>query len=218
MSGASWVAVDPGSGFGLDHLPYGVFSTSEHGPRCGVRIGDHVLDLSRVAVPHGADFAGPTLNAFLGRGPRAWASVRARTTELLSEVAFEDSVRNHLVPLSDVTLHLPWEVADYVDFYSSEHHATNVGRILRPDSPALGENWRHLPIGYHGRAGTVVVSGSAVRSSGRPAPDERPDRSSSPRRGSTSRLRWASWSVCHRSGAPRSRRRPSPSTCSAWCW
>jgi fumarylacetoacetase len=159
---ASWFEIPTGSGFGLDHLPYGVFSTADAGPRCGVRVGDHVLDLSRVTVPHGADFGHATLNPFLARGPRAWELVRERVTELLSERAFEDSVRHHLVPLASARLHLPWEVADYVDFYSSEHHALNVGQIVRPDDAELPAAWRHLPIGYHGRAGTVVVSGTPV--------------------------------------------------------
>ena len=178
MTAATWVEVPAGSGFTLQHLPYGVFALAGAEPRCGVRIGDHVLDLSRVSVPHGADFAHPSLNAFMARGPAAWAAVRERVTHLLSEPSFRDSVEAHLVPLAAVTLFLPWEVADYVDFYSSEHHARNVGAIFRPDSPDLPPSWKHLPIGYHGRAGTVVVSGTpVVRPCGqrKPAGADRPD-------------------------------------------
>ena len=178
MTAATWVEVPAGSGFTLQHLPYGVFAVAGGEPRCGVRIGDQVLDLSRVSVPHGADFAHPSLNAFMARGPAAWAAVRERVTHLLSEPSFRDSVQAHLVPLAEVTLSLPWEVADYVDFYSSEHHARNVGAIFRPDSPDLPASWKHLPIGYHGRAGTVVVSGTpVVRPCGqrKPAGAEQPD-------------------------------------------
>ena len=178
MTAATWVEVPAGSGFTLQHLPYGVFAVAGAEPRCGVRIGDHVLDLSRVSVPHGADFAHPSLNAFMARGPAAWAAVRERVTHLLSEPSFRDSVEAHLVPLAAVTPSLPWEVADYVDFYSSEQHALNVGAIFRPDAPDLPPSWKHLPIGYHGRAGTVVVSGTpVVRPCGqrKPAGADRPD-------------------------------------------
>ncbi len=107
-------------------------------------------------------FAAPTLNGFLAQGPRRWARVRARIQQVL---AGGETVPGY--PLADVTLHLPVEIADYVDFYASEHHASNVGRLLRPDAPPLMPNWKHLPVGYHGRAGTVVVSGTdIVRPSG----------------------------------------------------
>ena len=182
MTGPSWVDVPPGSSYPLQHLPYGVFSVHSssggEAPRCGVRIGDHVLDLSLVSVPHGADFAHGSLNAFMARGRSAWTAVRARVTELLTEPSFRDSVEAHLYPVAEVTLSLPWQVADYVDFYSSEQHARNVGAIFRPDAPDLPAAWKHLPIGYHGRAGTVVVSGTpVVRPCGqrKPAGAEEPD-------------------------------------------
>ena len=159
---ATWVDVAPDSGFGLAHLPYGVFAPATGDPRCGVRIGDLVLDLSAVSVPHGHDFTEPALNTFMARGPAAWAAVRERVTELLSEASHRDSVEPHLRRLADVRPLLPWRVADYVDFYSSEHHARNVGAIFRPDAPDLPTAWRALPIGYHGRAGTVVVDGTDV--------------------------------------------------------
>jgi fumarylacetoacetase len=176
-SADTWAPVPQGSGFGVRHLPYGVFSRPGGQPRCGVRIGDQVLDLARVSVPHGHVLARPSLNEFLALGPAAWTEVRERVSDLLTEPSFRDSVQPHLHPLSEVRLHLAWEVADYVDFYSSQAHAENVGRIFRPDAAQLPPNWRHLPIGYHGRAGTVVVSGTpVVRPSGqlRPSPNQPP--------------------------------------------
>ena len=115
-----------------------------------------------LAVPHAGDLDQPALNAFLARGPAAWADVRNRLTELLTEEAHRGHVTPLLLPRADVTLHLPFEVADYVDFYSSRHHAENVGRIFRPGSDPLPPSWTHLPTGYHGRAGTVRVSGTPV--------------------------------------------------------
>jgi fumarylacetoacetase len=104
----------------------------------------------------------PSLNAFLELGRPAWTVARDWLTEVLGDAVHEAGVRPHLLPVDDVTMHLPIAVGDYVDFYASEHHATNVGRIFRPDSEPLTPNWKHLPIGYHGRSGTVVVSGTEV--------------------------------------------------------
>jgi len=141
------------SGFGLDHLPYGVFSVDGGARRVGVRIGDAVLDLAETTGR--PEMAAPFLNPFMALGPQVWAETRDEVVALLEGGA-------PTTPLSDVVLHLPFEVADYVDFYASEHHATNVGRLFRPDGDALLPNWKHLPVGYHGRAGTVVVSGTPV--------------------------------------------------------
>ncbi|MCW2582033.1 MAG: fahA [Klenkia sp.] len=155
-------------------LPFGVFSQTPDGERrVGVRVEDAVLDVGRLDLPHAADFATPSLNAFLARGRAHWDDVRARLQQLLAT----DAADAHLLPADGLTLHLPVEVADYVDFYSSRHHAENIGRVFRPDTPPLTPNWTHLPIGYHGRAGTVAVSGTpVVRPSGqRKAPtDETP--------------------------------------------
>jgi fumarylacetoacetase len=123
--------------------------------RVGVAIGDRILDLSRMDVPYREDFEQATLNTFMARGRTAWDEVRAYLTE-------HAEGSEHTVTASEATLHLPFEVADYVDFYSSEHHATNGGRILRPDTEPLSANWKHLPVGYHGRAGTVVLSGTPI--------------------------------------------------------
>jgi fumarylacetoacetase len=159
----TWLDLPAGTGFGLDNLPFGVLSTTPDGPRrVGVAVGDLVVDVSRLDLPAADDLGTPTLNAFLARGPAVWAAVRSRLQALLTDPDSRDGVAPHLLPLAEVTLHLPFEVADYVDFYSSRHHAENVGRIFRPDSAPLPANWTHLPIGYHGRAGTVQMSGTPV--------------------------------------------------------
>lgn len=163
-------------GFGPDHLPYGVFSRAGGPRRVGVRLGDGVIDLH--AATGRDDFAQPCLNAFLARGPQVWAETRAEVLALAPEAP--------TVPVADLTLHLPFEVADYVDFYASEHHATTVGRIFRPDAAEpLPLNWRHLPVGYHGRAGTVVVSGTPVV---RPCGQRRDPGQDAPTFGPTRRL------------------------------
>ncbi|AXB42373.1 fumarylacetoacetase [Amycolatopsis albispora] len=154
--------------FGPDNLPYGVFSAGGSAPRVGVRVGDSVVDL---AAALGDDvFAAPTLNPFMAQGYDRWVAVRSRITDLVRGELPADVV--HAV--DDVRMHLPFEVADYVDFYASEHHASNVGRLFRPGAEPLLPNWKHLPVGYHGRAGTVVVSGTGiVRPSGqRKSPSE----------------------------------------------
>ncbi|MCP3822367.1 fumarylacetoacetase [Streptomyces sp. A3M-1-3] len=170
-----------GDPFGPHNLPYGVFSltdTPDDRPRVGVRVGGHVLDAGAAAAalgsPYGALLAQPTLNPLLAAGRTAWRDVRRALTAWVTVPAHRPVIEPLLHPLADVTLHLPYEVADYVDFYASEHHATNVGRMFRPDGDALTPNWKHLPIGYHGRAGTVVVSGTdVVRPSGqRKAPTD----------------------------------------------
>ena len=156
-----WLDLPPDTGFGLDNLPLGIFSTDGGEPRTGVRIGDSVLDLWEFS--HDAAHATGSLNAFLGRGPEAWSRLRRDLQMYLTDEAYRGVTEPFLVPVDDVTLHLPIEVADYVDFYSSRQHAENVSRMFRPDAPELPANWSHLPIGYHGRAGTVAVSGTPVR-------------------------------------------------------
>lgn len=146
-----------GSQFGLDNLPYGVFCVGGDAPRVGVRAGDSVIDLA-VLLGDGV-FATPALNPFMAQGPRRWAQARARIRQLLESGGVPDSAVHDV---NRVTMRLPFEVADYVDFYASEHHASNLGRLLRPGSAPLMPNWKHLPVGYHGRAGTVVVSGTGI--------------------------------------------------------
>ncbi|MGA5303353.1 fumarylacetoacetase [Nucisporomicrobium flavum] len=145
--------------FGLENLPYGVFSTPGDGVRrIGVRLGDTVLDLSRAEADDlilaGGALQQPSLNVLMSLGRPQWAAIRARIVELAPALP--------AIPLGDVELHLPFDVADYTDFYSSEHHAANVSRILRPGGPPLRDNWKQLPIGYHGRSATVVVSGTPI--------------------------------------------------------
>ena len=146
------------SPYGPDNLPYGVYSRDrDDDRRVGVRLGDQVLDLAGLLDDD--TVAGPTLNPFMAQGRERWAEVRRQVQDLVgTEVA-----PHHIHSLRDVTLHLPFEVGDYVDFYASEHHATHLGQLFRPGQPPLTPNWKHLPIGYHGRAGTVVVSGTQVR-------------------------------------------------------
>jgi fumarylacetoacetase len=157
----TWLDLPADSGFGLTNLPYGVFSTaSSDTPRTGVAIGDHVLDLARLTDD--PVHATGSLNAFMAQGPESWATTRAMITTWLTDPAHRDRVEPHLLPRSSVTMRLPIEVADYVDFYSSQDHAENLGRMFRPGSPALTPNWKHLPIGYHGRSGTVQLSGTPV--------------------------------------------------------
>jgi fumarylacetoacetase len=160
--------VPEGDPFGPHNLPYGVFSLAGSDERrLGVRLGDRVLDAGAAARALGSPYvsllAQPSLGPLLAAGRTAWSDVRRALTAWVTVPAHRETVEPLLHPLSEVTLHLPFEVADYVDFYSSENHARNVGHIFRPDAAdSLPPNWKHLPIGYHGRAGTVVVSGTDV--------------------------------------------------------
>jgi len=155
----TWLELPPDSLFGVANLPYGVFE-ADGVRRVGVRVGDAVLDLT--AVLGDPAFAQPSLNAFMAQGRAKWSDARARITGLLTDRWHRAAVEAALHPLPGVRMHLPFEVADYVDFYASEHHATNVGRLFRPTGEPLTPNWKHMPIGYHGRSGTVVASGTAV--------------------------------------------------------
>jgi fumarylacetoacetase len=140
--------------FGPENLPYGVAAPPGGEPRGVVRLGDDAIDLSALPLPvPDGTFAAPTLNAFLALGRLAWEATRAVIVNRL-----DDAPR---FPLRTAELLLPIAVGDYVDFYSSIEHATNVGRKWRPDDP-LPPNWLQLPIGYHGRAGSVVVSGTPI--------------------------------------------------------
>lgn len=166
---ATWLDLPADHPFGLATLAYGVFSTDDPDlRRVGVRIGDFVLDAAEAAdhagmeSESGASWRQPSLNHFLSLGRPAWAAARAWLTEVLSNPAHRDGIEPHLFHLEEVTLHLPVEVADYVDFYASMDHAVNIGTIFRPGTEPLTPNWKHLPIAYHGRSGTVVVSGTDI--------------------------------------------------------
>ena len=174
----SFIEVSPESHFPIQNLPYGVFRPRNGGsPRIGVAIGDYVLDLAvldeaghfRETAAAGKEvFAKSSLNAFMALGRPAWQEVRARIQALLraDEPALRDndSLRSAaLVRQTDVELLLPAQIGDYTDFYASKEHATNVGIMFRGKDNALMPNWTHLPVGYHGRASSVVVSGTAIR-------------------------------------------------------
>ena len=183
MTVNSWVPVPEGSHFPVQNLPYGVFEPAAGPARVGVAIGEHVLDL---AAALGDDvFARPSLNAFMAQGRSRWQEVRARIVDLLTHERHRAAVEPALHRIADVRLLLPFEVADYVDFYSSEHHAANIGRMFRPDSEPLMPNWKHLPVGYHGRAGTVVASGTPIV---RPSGQRKPPQDTAPGFGPSQRL------------------------------
>jgi fumarylacetoacetase len=172
MAARSWVASANGglTDFPLENLPYGVFSEAAKAPRCGVAIGDRVLDVAAmeregvVVLAGGPLLQEPRWNPLMAAGPAVWAALRERLTALLAEGAAERAaVEPHLVPRTDVALHLPFRVAEYTDFYAGLHHAFNVGSMFRGAENALPANWLSIPIGYNGRASSVVVSGTDVR-------------------------------------------------------
>jgi fumarylacetoacetase len=184
----SWVesANAPRADFPIQNLPFGVFrGAGDDSPRVGVAIGDRVLDISalraalfdgdaRVAVEACAE---PTLNAFMALGPACWSALRLRLSTLLDAGAGDAAANRRavepcLAPMHDVAMLLPADIGDYTDFYASIHHATHVGSMFRPDNPLL-PNYRHVPIGYHGRASSIVVSGTPVhRPSGQTKADD----------------------------------------------
>ncbi|MCC5992578.1 MAG: fumarylacetoacetase [Rhodobacteraceae bacterium] len=178
----SWIdsANSPETDFPLNNLPLGVF-TLGGAPRCGVAIGEHILDatgLEEAGLLQLADTPVldiPFWNEVMELGPEAWDGLRARLTELLREGSPEqDKVAPFLHPMAGAEMHMPLAVAEFTDFYAGRHHATNVGTMFRGAENALPPNWLHIPIGYNGRASSVVVSGSDIR---RPwgqvkAPDE----------------------------------------------
>jgi fumarylacetoacetase len=169
---ASWVdsANEPACPFPLNNLPCGVFSIAGDEPRCGVAIGAFVLDVAGLEeagllVLDGGPFLDvPFWNDLMEAGPAVWAALRARLAALLGDDSADRAgIRPFLTPLADVTLHLPFLVSEYTDFYAGRHHATNVGTMFRGAENALPPNWLHIPIGYNGRASSVVVSGTDVR-------------------------------------------------------
>jgi len=171
MALRSWVAGanDGATDFPLENLPYGVFSTNGGAPRCGVAIGEFVLDVAAleaaatIALPGGPLLQDGRWNPLMAAGPAVWAALRARLTALLTEGSTERAaVEPHLVPLAGVALHLPFKVSEYTDFYAGKHHAFNVGTMYRGPENALPANWLSIPIGYNGRASSVVVSGTDV--------------------------------------------------------
>ncbi|WP_114010773.1 fumarylacetoacetase [Cohaesibacter intestini] len=159
----SWLESANGdTDFPIQNLPYGVFDDGK-GPRVGVAIGDQIIDVT--AIDHGQDaalFAVPAWNLFMAAGSDVWSSFRARLTSLLSEESHRAAIEPHLVPQADARMLLPFIVAEYTDFYAAKNHAFNVGSMFRGPENALPPNWLSIPIGYNGRASSVVVSGTDV--------------------------------------------------------
>ena len=158
---ASWVesADDPATDFPIQNLPFGIFRRKDRReePRGGVAIGDQILDLAALGVR-----TGPNLNALAAQGRAAARKIRREASKALSKTNPNwKRLQKHLVPMKQAEMLLPVKVGDYSDFYTGIHHATNVGRILRPDNPLL-PNYKWVPIGYHGRSSSVVISGTPV--------------------------------------------------------
>ena len=163
----SWVAsANDHADFPIQNLPIGVFSVDGGEPRIGVAIGDDILDVRGLAEAGLLDdrwlapLMRPTLNEWFGHGPAEARALRRLLSDLLSAEAQRSAVEPHLVAQDAATMHLPCAIGDYTDFYVGIHHAMNVGKQFRPDQPLL-PNYKHVPIGYHGRASSVRVSGEA---------------------------------------------------------
>jgi len=182
----SWVDVPEGSDFPIQNLPFGVFRTSYSDPRIGVRIGDHVLDLSAVhnlgffsELPfEGNDFSSNFLNNLMKKGKNNTTKLRNRISELLDKANSEmqDKADQVLISANDVIMMMPVQIGDYTDFYSSREHATNVGMMFRDPANALLPNWLWIPVGYHGRASSVILSGQDIhRPKGQIKPDPNAD-------------------------------------------
>lgn len=168
----SWVASanEADNPFPLNNLPYGVFSTEGGDPRCGVAIGDMILDVTAAETNGLIELADeplfdlPFWNPLMEEGPAVWAALRNRLTALLDEGAEEQAqVEPLLIAQIDAEMHMPFAVSEYTDFYAGRHHAQNVGTMFRGPENALPPNWLHIPIGYNGRASSVVVSGTDIR-------------------------------------------------------
>jgi fumarylacetoacetase len=187
----SWVESANGhADFPVQNLPLGVFSVGNGEPRIGVAIGDMILDLKGVSAARLLDdhwklaLGLSTLNAWFTHGPADAQALREKLSNLLSDQRFRGSVEPHLVRAGNVEMHLPCAIADYTDFYVGIHHATNVGRQFRPDNPLL-PNYKYVPIGYHGRASSVRVSGTPVV---RPKGQRKPPDADAPEYGPSRRL------------------------------
>jgi fumarylacetoacetase len=181
----SWVeGADNHDDFPIQNLPLGVFSPKGEGPRIGTAIGDYILDLN--AIPDCLPFvlSGTTLNAYMGLSKPHRVALRHAVSTLLSDEAHAPSLRPHLYLSADCTMHMPSQIGDYTDFYVGVHHATNIGKQFRPDQPLLA-NYKHIPIGYHGRASSVRLSGTPLN---RPQGQTMPPGAEAPSFGPTKRL------------------------------
>ena len=171
----SWLdsANAPETDFPLNNLPYGVFSVGDGDLRCGVAVGDRIIDATGLEAaghlrpdPDAYVLDAPYWNDFMELGPVAWYAYRQVLSMMLAEGTddtVQDIITTFSVPMAKATLHLPFKVAEYTDFYAGRHHATNVGTMFRGAENALPPNWLHIPIGYNGRASSVVVSGTDIR-------------------------------------------------------
>ena len=189
-----WLTIAEDSDFSIYNLPFGIFSQGDNEPRVGIAIGDYILDLCRLYELGKLEIAGVTrevlesnyLNDFISLGKGKTRLVRMRAQELLSEG--NDEIRQYedvLIPMGSAVMHLPVKVGDYTDFYSSIEHATNVGMMFRDPANALLPNWKHIPVGYHGRASSIIVSGQPVH---RPKGQQKPPDSDTPVFGPSKRL------------------------------
>jgi fumarylacetoacetase len=168
----SWLKIPKNSDFPIENLPYGIFSVDNNKPRVGVAIGEYILDLKKTAkkglfkdLKIDTDvFSENTLNDFIALGKPVWSKVRNRLIELLKEgnSPLKLYAEKLLVPQKDAQMHLPVKIGDYTDFYSSLEHASNVGSMFRDPQNPLLPNWRHLPVAYHGRASSIVISGTEI--------------------------------------------------------
>ena len=184
----SWIAVDANSDFPIQNIPFGIFSsTNNSSPRVGVAIGDQVLDVAGLAEKGYLDdlnlpndvFSESTLNAFISLGKQATRTLRERLSDLLNvenNTLQGAADRDQLFfAQNEVSMHLPARIGDYTDFYSSIEHATNVGTMFRDPKNALLPNWKHIPVGYHGRSSSIIVSGHPIhRPKGQTKADDAP--------------------------------------------
>ena len=186
----SWVNVPEGSDFPIQNLPFGIFKTEDSSTRVGVRIGDQVLDLKEVYelgyldhLPFSLiDFENEFLNSLMKKGKKATRDLRNRISNLLNENKSElknntNHIAQALIPIEKIELSMPIQIGDYTDFYSSREHATNIGTMIRDPQNALSPNWLYIPVGYHGRSSSVILSGQNIhRPKGqiKPNPEEPP--------------------------------------------
>lgn len=165
----SWLDIPSDSDFSIYNLPFGIFSKKKGRTRAGIAIGNHIVDLASLAEAELIDvspfvFRQSTLNEFIGLGKKITNKVRLDVQRLLIDVDSPLKEKLEMLVLqSDVQMHLPVHIGDYTDFYSSIEHATNVGKMFRDPENALLPNWRHIPVGYHGRASSIVVSGTPIK-------------------------------------------------------
>ncbi|NMM48589.1 fumarylacetoacetase [Marinigracilibium pacificum] len=194
----SWVSVPENSDFPIQNLPFGIFSTSYLNKRVGVAIGNNIIDMDYLLVNDffkGIElpsevFTQPYLNDFISLGKKTTNAVRERLSEILQEdnpeLRDSEEMRERaLIPMEDATMQMPVKVGDYTDFYSSIEHATNIGTMIRDPENALMPNWRHLPVGYHGRSSTIIPSGIPIQ---RPLGQTKAPDAENPTFGPTKRL------------------------------